>query len=437
MTAPEPAKRPTFAFARLLLASLPALVSAVPAAASANPVPCIDADACLESALAARERDGEAAALALLDALVVAHPQRLRARAERALSLYRLHRMQESIDEIDGLLAQELPRNVRANLQALRDEARYRLTSRATTRYGMRLALGHDDNVASFADFDARREGTSTAIGTVGGSADDYADASGRLRLRSVGTGRFNSRLDADLNLRRYAVHRDFDLQDLRLRGGVEWRPSGLFGLSLSPGVRHLRRDNQALLSDGSLELAAGFSHDPLSLRLGLERALRRYDSNRFAGLDAAHWAGSLRTQLIFGREVQWWLAADFEYREEIARNPVQSRDLERASLHAGRSSSRQEWSLTLDDSRYRYRGGAQPPFMMIPDPSEQNGEPPPPITFGVGRLTYRSLEARYRFHLDQRWSVQLRLRRQLSAIGGVETSIDRTSIDLGIEWNR
>jgi hypothetical protein len=437
MTAPDPAKRRTHAFARFLFALLPALL---PAAVVATPTAadvCIDADACLQSALEVRERDGEAAALVVLDALVAAHPQRLRARAERALSLYRLHRMQESIDEINGLLAQELPRNVRANLQALRDEARFRLTSRSTARYGLKLALGHDDNVASFADFDARREGTSTAIGTIGGSPDTYAEASGRLRLRSVGTGRFNRRLDADLNLRRYAVRSDFDLQDLRLRGGMEWRPSGPFGLSLTPGLRHLRRDSEALLSDGSLELAAGLSYDPLSVRLGLERALRRYDSNRFAGLDAVHWAGSLRSQLIFGREVQWWLAVDLEYREEQARNPVQSRDLERASLHAGRSSRHQEWSVSLDDSRYHYRRGGQPPFVLFPDRPALAGDPLIPVTIGVGRLSYRSLEARYRFHLDDRWSLQLRLRRQLSAIGGVDSSLDRTSIDLGIEWNR
>lgn len=397
----------------------------------------MDADACLEAAFSARQNEGEDAALVWLDALISEHPKRLRARAERALSLYRLHRMQESIDEIDGLLAQELPRNVRANLQALRDEARFRLTSRTTTRYGLRMAAGHDDNVASFADFDARREGTSTAIGTIGGSPDDYAEAGGRLRLRSVGVGRFNNRFDADLNIRRHATRSEFDLTDLRLRGGIEWRPSGLFGVSLAPGLRHLNRAGDALLNDGSLELAAGFSSDPLSVRLGLERALRRYDNNRFAGLDAEHWAGSLRGQLIFGRDVQWWLAADLEYREEIARNPVQSRDLERASLHVGHSSDRQEWSLSFDDSRYRYRGGGAPPFNYLPEAPTDGSEPAKPITVGVDHLIYRSLEARYRYHLDARWSLQMRVRRQLSEIGGVETSIDRTSIDFGIEWNR
>lgn len=405
--------------------------------ASAAAPDCSDPDLCLQSALEAREREGEQAALAQLDVLIATHPQRLRARAERALSLYRLHRMQESIDEIDGLLALQLPRNVRANLQALRDEARYRLTSRSTARFGLRAALGHDDNVASFADFDARREGTSTTIGTVGGRPDDYAEASGRVRLRSVGVGRFNSRFDADLNLRDYGRENAFDLQDLRLRGGVEWRPSGLFGMSLAPGLRHLRRADDALLSDGSLELAAGLSHDPLSLRLGLERAWRRYDSTAFTGLDADHWAGSLRSQLLFGREIQWWVALDLEYREEAARNVVQSRDLERATLHAGRSSERQEWSLSLDDSHYRYGGGGQPPFAYLPGFESPIGEPPGPVAVGVDSLVYRSLEARYRIHLDARWSLQLRLRRQLSAIGGVETSLDRTSIDIGIEWNR
>jgi hypothetical protein len=398
---------------------------------------CTDPDLCLQAALDARAREGEQAALRHLDALITAHPQRLRARAERALSLYRLHRMQESIDEIDSLLALELPRNVRANLQALRDEARYRLTSRSTARFGLRAALGHDDNVASFADFDARREGTSTTIGTVGGRPDDYAEAGGRLRLRSVGVGRFNSRFDADLNLRHYARASEFDLQDLRLRGGVEWRPSGLFGMSLAPGVRHLRRAGDALLSDGSLELAAGLSHDPLSMRLGLERAWRRYDRTDFEGLNADHWAGSLRSHLLFGREVQWWVALDLEYREESARNPVQSRDLERATLHAGRSSARQEWSLLLDDSRYRYGGAGQPPFAYLPEFESPVGDVPTPVAVGVDRLIYRSFEARYRYHLDARWSLQLRLRRQLSAIGGIETSLDRTSIDIGIEWNR
>ncbi len=435
MTAPDRATRRPYAIARLLLAG--ALV--LPAARLLASAPeCPQPDPCLEAALLARDEEGESAALRWLDALVTAHPERLRARAERALSLYRLHRMQESIDEIDGLLAQDLPRNVRANLHALRDEARFRLTSRATTRFGLRMALGYDDNVASFADFDARREGTSTAIGTIGGSPDEYAEAGGRLRLRSVGVGPFNNRLDADLNLRRYGTRGEFDLADLRLRGGVEWRPSGLFGVSVAPGLRHLNRNGSPLLSDGSLELAAGFSHDPLSLRVGLERALRRYDSNRFAGLDAEHWAGSLRGQLLFGREVQWWMAADLEYREEKARNPVQSRDLERVSLHAGRSSDSHEWSLSLDDSRYRYRGGGgQPPIVLPPDGLDADGDPIKPITVGVDRLIYRSLEARYRYHLDARWSLQLRLRRQLSAIGGIDTSLDRTSIDVGIEWNR
>lgn len=442
MTAPDRTTRRSITSARLPLAGRLLLAGLVPFGPSGllhAAVPeCPEPEACLEAALAAREEQGELAALEWLDALIAEHPQRLRARAERALSLYRLHRMQESIDEIDGLLALELPRNVRANLQALRDEARFRLTSRATTRFGMRLALGHDDNVASFADFDARREGTSTAIGTIGGSPDEYAEAAGRLRLRSIGTGTINSRFDADLNLRRYARQSEFDLADLRLRGGVEWRPSGLFGLSLAPGLRHLNREGEPLLSDGSLELAAGFSHDPLSLRIGLERAARRYDSSRFAGLDALHWAGSLRGQLIFGREVQWWLAADLEYREEQARSRVQSRDLERASLHAGRSSESHEWSLSLDDSRYRYRGGSgQPPVVLPPVDFDSDEGPPKPVTFGVNRLIYRSLEARYRYHLDARWSLQLRLRRQLSAIGGIEASLDRTSIDVGIEWNR
>lgn len=421
----------------MLAACVGVLLLALSPLALGAPPPCGDAEECLQQALEAREREGEHAALELLDALIAAHPQRLRARAERALSLYRLHRMQDSIDEIDGLLALDLPRNVRANLQALRDEARYRLTSRSTARFGLRAALGYDDNVASFADFDARREGTSTTIGTVGGRPDDYVEAGGRLRLRSVGVGRFNGRLDADLNLRRYAREGDFDLQDLRLRGGAEWRPSGLFGLSLSPGVRHLRRADAALLSDGSVELAAGLSHDPLSMRLGLERAWRRYDSAAFAGLDANHWAGSLRSQLLFGREIQWWVALDLEYREEAARNPVQARDLKRASLHAGRSSERQEWSLSLDDSRYRYGGSGQPPFAIVPEFEDPSGDPPTPVAVGVDRIIYRSLEARYRYHLDARWSLQLRLRRQLSAIGGLATSLDRTSIDIGIEWNR
>lgn len=436
MTAPDRTPRRPSASARLLLTGLIVLVPAAELLASAPE--CPQSEPCLQAALNARQDEGEAAALAWLDALIAAHPKRLRARAERALSLYRLHRMQESIDEIDHLLALELPRNVRANLQALRDEARFRLTSRATTRFGMRLALGHDDNVASFADFDARREGTSTTIGTIGGSPDEYVEAGGRLRLRSIGVGRFNSRFDGDLNLRRYAARSEFDLADLRLRGGVEWRPSGLFGVSLSPGLRHLNRDGVPLLSDGSLELAAGFSHDPLSLRVGLERATRKYDNNRFAGLDAQHWGGSVRGQLIFGRDTQWWMAADLEYRDEEARNPVQSRDLERASLHGGRSSDSHEWSLSLDDSRYRYRGGSgQPPVVLPTDGVDAEGEPGKPITVGVDRLIYRSLEARYRYHLDAHWSLQLRLRRQLSAIGGIEPSLDRTSIDIGIEWNR
>jgi len=427
----------------LLLAAVLAFVLTVACACGParahTPTACENADDCLEQALLARAEGDEDAALARLDQLLEAHPSRLRARAERALSLYRLHRMSECILEVDRLLAEELPDNVRGNLLALRTEARTRLTSRSAARFALRIAAGHDDNVSGFADYDTRfgsggpaLGSAGTSLGSIGGSPDSFIETGGRLRLRGQGFGRLHGRADIDVSLRRHEHLRDFDLDDLRLRGGAEWRVTPHLGVSLTPALRHIRRGGRGLLSDGTLELAAAVSRDPMGLRLGLERTIRRYDSSEFRGLEAEHWALTLRSQWLFG--TRSWLATDLEYRDEKARNPAQDRDLERVGISLGRSWARHELSLAAEGNWYRYRRVSDPlQVLRVFDPGETS---PSLVATQATALRYRSAEARYRLNFSERWSVQLRLRRLLADIGG-GPRYDRTSFDIGLEWNR
>lgn len=398
-------------------------------------IDCANAQGCLDEALALREDDREVEALAVLDQLIAEHPRRLRARAERALSLYRLGRMQDSVAEVDALLENTLPPNVRANLLALRAEARLQQASRSATRYGLRLALGHDDNVATFADYDPRPQGPGPTIGTFGGSPDEYAEAAARLRWRGIGFGHLHGLADVDLNLRRYHRRSEFDLDDLRLRGGLDWRPGGAYSLTLLPTLRHIRRDDRALLSDGGIEAALEYRPSPWLLRLGLERNFRRYDGSRYDSLDATHWGGNLRAQGLFGSEPQWWLGTDLEYREESARNPAQSRDLQRVGLFGGVSRGRHELQAALDGNRYRYATNALPPIVLPPDPLTGAGGDT--IVIGASDLRYRGAELRYRFNFSARFGLQLRLRRLLADVADGGPRYERTSLDIGIEWNR
>lgn len=394
---------------------------------------CDDPDLCLRQALDARLAGDEVAALARLDALLTRHPDRLRPRAERALSLLRLNRAQESIDEVDALLAGDLPDNVRANLIELRNEAQARL-SEPRARYALRMALGYDDNVTSFADYDPRFSAEGPTLGTVGGSPDSYAELGGRLRWRGAAGSVVQTRADADLSLRRHHELRDFDLDDLRLRASAEVRPHPRIGVQLSPSIRHIQRGRSALLNDAGVELAMGYANTPLGLRLGLERASRRYRRELYRGLDAEHWALSLRSQLSFGPRGEWWVGADLEYRDEQARARAQDRELERMGLSLGLQRGRHEFSLAADGNRYRYRepGDAERLF-GLPSTDEE----PELIVRGARRLRYRGGDVRYRFNVSPQWSVQLRLRRLLADIDDSGPRYDRTSLDLGVEWNR
>lgn len=371
--------------------------------------------------------------MARLDALLARHPDRLRPRAERALSLLRLNRAQESIDEVDALLRGELPDNVRANLLELRSEAQARLAG-PRTRYALRLALGHDDNVTSFADYDPRFSAEGPTLGTVGGSPDSYAELGGRLRWRGAAGGTVQTRADADISLRRHRELQDFDLDDLRLRASAEVRPSARIGLQLSPSLRHIQRGHEALLNDAGLELAMGYTVSPLGLRLGLERATRRYRRELYRGLDAEHWALSLRSQLSFGARGQWWLGTDLEYRDEQARARAQDRELERIGLNLGLQQGRHEFSLAADGNRYRYRTPGDTERLVGAIRSEDE---PELIVRGARQLRYRGGDVRYRFNFSSEWSVQLRLRRLLADIDGAGPRYDRTSLDLAVEWNR
>lgn len=418
----------------LLLLGLPAGIAASETCRSAN--------ACLQEALALRDSSGEKEALARLDALVVRYPNRLRIKAERALSLYRLHRMSECIEQVDVLLAADLPPNVRANLLALREEAKVQLGSRQAARYALRMAFGYDDNVASFTDYDPRLGGTGAPVLVrVGGRPDEYVEAGGRLRWRPLGFARLQPRADIDLSLRRYENASEFDLDDLRLRVGGEWRPSPRLAFGVAPAWRHIRRSDSALLDDHALELNATANRDPYSLRLGLERAQRRYARSTNRGLDALHTAATLRGQALFGTSPQTWLGVDLGYREEDARDAAQSRELRRAGASVGHSRGLHELALAVEGNWYHYHAAAGTPqwFEAIELPGLDDGSsiPGEAVLIGASRLRYRGAEFRYRYNLNANWSLQLRLRRLLADLGDRGRGFERTSLDFGIEWNR
>jgi hypothetical protein len=418
----------------LLLGSLPAANGAAVAD------PCRSADLCLQEALALRESEGEAAALERLDELAARYPRRLRLRAERALSLYRLHRMAECIEQVDQLLLAELPPNVRANLLALREEAKVQLGSRQAARYGLRLAFGYDDNVASFTDYDPRLGAGAAVVARVGGRPDEFAEAGGRLRWRPLGFSRLQPRADIDLSLRRYERAREFDLDDLRLRVGGAWRPSPPLTFALTPGLRHIRRSGDGLLDDLALEASSTYNQDPYSLRLGIERAQRRYARPSHRGFDANHRAATLRGQAIYGTSPQTWLGLDLEYREEDARDAAQGRVLRRAGVSIGHSHGAHELAAGAEGNWYRYRAAAAKPQWLeaglLPGLGDESGFGED-VVIGASRLRYRGAELRYRYNLTPRWSLQLRLRRLLADLGDRGRGFERTSLDVGIEWNR
>jgi hypothetical protein len=395
---------------------------------------CDDPDLCLQQALEARLAGDETAALARLDALLSRFPERLRARAERALSLLQLNRAQDSINEIDTLLASELPANVRANLLKLRDRAQVQLAG-PRGRDSIRLTLGHDDNVTSFADFDPRLGADGPTLGTVGGSPDSYVEVGGRLRWRGIAGNTIQTRADADFSTRRHSELHDFDLDDLRLRASAETRVTQRLGVQLSPSFRHIQRGGDALLNDAGIELAMGFSASRFGLRGGLERASRRYSPANYRGLDAEHWALSLRSQIAFGPRNQWWLGGDLEYRDEQARTRAQDRELERVGLSLGLQRGRHELVASVDGNRYRYREPG--PAETVINPPTAADKPGDVLVRGARELRYRGGDVRYRFYFGADWSVQLRLRRLLADIDGSGPRYDRTSLDLGVEWNR
>jgi hypothetical protein len=395
---------------------------------------CDDPDVCLKQALDARLAGDEAAALARLDALLSRFPDRLRARAERALSLLQLDRAEESIQEIDSLLAGELPPNVRANLVQLRDQALSHLAG-PRGRNSLRFTLGHDDNVTSFVDYDPRLGAEGPTLGTVGGSPDSYAEVGGRLRWRGVAGNAIQTRADADFSARRHRELHAFDLDDLRLRATAEMHATPRLGIQLSPSYRHIQRGREALLNDTGLELALGFSASRIALRAGLERASRRYSRTIYRGLDAEHWALNLRSQLAFGSRNQWWLGGDLEYRDEQARSRAQNRELERIGLSLGLHQGRHELVVSVDGNSYRYREpGAAETLFQPPVTADQPREI---LVRGARDLRYRGGDVRYRFSVSADWTIQLRLRRLLADIDGAGPRYDRTSLDLGVEWNR
>jgi hypothetical protein len=407
----------------LLLASSQALASF-----------CDDPDVCLKQALDARLAGDESAALARLDALLSRFPDRLRARAERALSLLQLGRAEESIQELDSLLASELPPNVRANLVQLRDQALSQLAG-PPGRNSLRFSLGHDDNVTSFADYDPRLGADGPTLGTVGGSPDSYAEVGGRLRWRGVAGNAIQTRADADFSARRHRELHEFDLDDLRLRASAELHATPRLGIQLSPSFRHIQRGRDALLNDTGIELAMGFSASRIALRAGLERASRRYSRASYRGLDAEHWALNLRSQIAFGARNQWWLGGDLEYRDEQARSRAQNRELQRIGLSLGLQQGRHELVVSVDGNSYRYREpGAAETLIRVPITADN---PLDVLVRGARDLRYRGGDVRYRFSFHANWTLQLRLRRLLADIDDAGPRYDRTSLDFGVEWNR
>jgi hypothetical protein len=437
--APEDSGRPrpwgALSILTLLLCGLPGL-------GKTDELACANANACLQQALELRDSDGESAALERLDLLVERYPRRLRIKAERALSLYRLYQMTECIDQVDALLESELPPNVRANLLALREEAKVQLGSRQAARYALRMAFGYDDNVASFTDYDPRLgSGGTPVLVRIGGRPDEYAEAGGRLRWRPLGFGRLQPRADVDLSLRRYENASEFDLDDLRLRFGGEWRPVTRIAFGLAPGWRHIRRSGHALLDDHALEFSASANRDPYSLRIGLERAQRRYARSTNRGLDATHHAVTLRGQALLGTSPQTWFGVDLEYRDEDARDSAQSRKLRRAGASVGRSRGLHEMSLAVEGNWFRYHAAAQTPQWFdaaeLPGFDVDGAGLAEGLVIGASRLRYRGAEFRYRYNLNANWSLQLRLRRLLADLGDRGNGFDRTSLDFGVEWNR
>lgn len=403
---------------------------------------CLSADQCFSQALAARERGDERSALALFEASLEADPQRLRARAERALSLLRLERPQESATEIESLLAIDLPDNVRRNLELLLEEARRPPPALRPLRLTARMSVGHDDNVARFTDGDRELGEVINGSEGVARKSDTYAEAAASLRWRSPAYGQLHLRLETDLLLRRYDEQREFDLGDLRLRLGPEWRPNERNIVQLTPSLRRIRRSGEDLLDDQLWELAWTRLWTRGVLRVGAERGDRDYAEPGLRVLDTRQRGLSARTQWALDPARQWWLGVDLGRREETAELPSQSRSLRRGGVELRWQGERDELSLSLDRSRYRYGDVAGAigvlsfdalPKGAVLDLGRDLGDESLP---GL-RLDYRGAELRYRRELGERLALVIRARRLLAQLGGPDTKVDRNSLDVGVEWTR
>ena len=424
---------------RLLLLVFCGLVCAPPASAQLS-LPCLDADHCLSQAFDARERGDEQAALALFEASLEADPQRLRARAERALSLLRLERPQESAAEIESLLALELPENVRRNLERLLEAARDPAPPARRLRLGARLSLGHDDNVARFTDSDRDLGGVLGSQDTGNPRSDGYAEGAALLRWRSGSRAGFALRVETDLLLRRYHEQRDFDLGDLRLRLGPEWRPDDRNIVQLTPSLRRIRRSGETLLDDRLLELAWTRLWSRAVVRLGAERGDREYADPGLRVLDTRQRGYSARLQWALDAQRQWWLGLDLGRREETADLPAQSRTLRRGGIELRWQGVRDELSLVGDRSRYRYGDIAGAIGVLSFDALPKGAL----LDLGGGsgddslpglRLDYRGAELRWRRELTPQWALLVRARRLIAELGGPDNKVDRNSIDVGLEW--
>lgn len=403
---------------------------------------CMDADQCFSQALAARERGDERSALALFEASLEADPQRLRARAERALSLLRLERTRESAAEIESLLAMELPDNVRRNLELLLEEARRPAAATPPLRLNARLSLGHDDNVARFTDGDRELGQVVNGSEGFGQKGDSYVEAAGSVRWRSEARGSLRLRAEADLLLRRYDEQREFDLGDLRLRAGPEWRPDERNIVQLTPSLRRIRRSGEDLLDDRLWELAWTRLWARGVLRLGAEHGDREYADAALRVLDTRQRGLSARAQWALDPSRTWWLGVDLGRRTETADRPAQSRSLRRGGLELRWQGQRDELSLSVDRSRYRYGDIAGAigvlsfdalPKGAVLDLGKNNNDDSLP---GL-RLDYRGAELRYRRELGTHVALVLRARRLLAELGGPDSTVDRNSFDVGFEWTR
>jgi hypothetical protein len=223
---------------------------------------------------------------------------------------------------------------------------------------------------------------------------------------------------------------------------GPEWRPDEHNIVQLTPSLRRIRRSGEDLLDDRLWELAWTRLWARGVLRLGAERGQRDYADPGLKVLDTRQRGLSMRTQWALDSERQWWLGLDLGRREETADLPAQSRSLRRGGLELRWQGQRDELSLSVDRSRYRYGDSAGAIGVLSFDALPKGAV----LDFGKDfgddslpglRLDYRGAELRWRRELGGHFSLVVRARRLLAELGGPDSSVDRNSFDVGLEWTR